>query len=166
MLGEYILLSAFTDKVYLPKGSWIDYWTGQEYVSQGETICYEVPKERGGAFFIKKGAIIPRWSDRDYVTQYGEEEISLHIYPNADEKSTYVFYEDDGISVDYENNICSQTEISCECADGKVLVQIGERVGEYQNKPEKRIWKIYVHGFGGETIVSCADETAEALLKH
>ncbi|MBR4060671.1 MAG: DUF5110 domain-containing protein [Lachnospiraceae bacterium] len=164
MLGEYILLSAFTDKVYLPKGGWIDYWTGEEYESQGETITYTIPKERGGAFFIKKGAIIPQWSDRDYVTQYGEEEIALHIYPNFNEKSTYVFYEDDGISVDYEKNICSQTEISCECVEGKVLVHIGKREGDYQNKPEKRIWKIYVHGFDGNVTVSCAEKTAEVVV--
>src|SRR5207244_2325986 len=31
MLGDSLLVTAFTDTVYLPEGRWIDYWTGVEY---------------------------------------------------------------------------------------------------------------------------------------
>ena len=31
MLGDSLLVAAFTDTVYLPAGRWIDYWTGKEY---------------------------------------------------------------------------------------------------------------------------------------
>ena len=161
MLGEYVLLSAFTDKIYLPKGSWIDLWTGKEYASYGETISYEIPEGRGGAFFIKKGAILPQWADRDYVTQYSDEEIMLHIYPDENKKTSYVFYEDDGISVDYEKNVRSRTKITCECDSNRMLVHIGNREGDYQNKPEKRIWNVYVHGYEKEVVVNCEEDNAE-----
>ncbi|MDF2714185.1 MAG: xylS, partial [Paenibacillus sp.] len=31
MLGDHLLVGVFTDRVYLPKGRWIDYWTGERY---------------------------------------------------------------------------------------------------------------------------------------
>lgn len=164
MLGEYILLTAFTDKVYLPKGCWIDYWTNEEYESNGEMLTYQPPKERGGAFFIKKGAIIPKWQDRDYVTQLSEEKIELHFYPMG--RSTYIFREDDGESIDYEQNVSCHTLITCECVDDKVQIHIGRREGEYTNKPEKRTWLVYVHGTYKEITITCDEEGAEVDLNE
>lgn len=163
MLGESILLTAFTDSVYLPRGKWIDYWTGREYESGGETFSYVPPRDRGGAFFIKKGAIIPRWHDRDYITQYSEEEIELHIYP--DEKSSCLFREDDGESLDYEEAVSCHTRIACEGTGDKVLIHIGRRLGDYRNKPEKRSWIVCVYD-SRETVITCEEEGAEIVLRH
>ncbi len=164
MLGESILMSAFTDQVYLPQGRWIDEWTGREYESSGETLSYTPPEERGGGFFIKKGAIIPKWRARDYVTQYSEEEIELHIYP-VEGKSSYLFCEDDGESLDYESSIFCHTQITCESAADKVRIHIGTRQGEYQNKPERRVWIVCVHG-DRKAAVTCEEEKAEIVLRY
>ena len=144
MIGPWILISAFTDSVYLPEGKWIDYWTGDEYDGNITIENYTPPKGRGGAFFIKKGAIIPKWRDRDYVSQYSEEEIELHFYPEG--KTEYTFREDDGISLDYLNKDSCHTKIECDAHDNEVIIKIGDRIGDYNGKPENRLWKIYVHG--------------------
>ncbi len=39
MLGDSLLVTAFTDKVYLPAGRWIDYWSGAEYEGPREMSC-------------------------------------------------------------------------------------------------------------------------------
>ncbi len=162
MFGEYIMLSAYTNHIYLPEGEWIDYWTGQEYAGPYEITDYLPPEERGGGFFIKKGAIIPKWRARDFITQYGEEEIELHFYPKG--KSEYVFREDDGESLDYETNISCHTLITCELVEDVVSIHIGKRCGEYQNKPVKRKWIVHVHGTTAKVKVVCEEELADVVI--
>ncbi len=164
MLGDSILLTAFTDKVYLPRGQWIDYWRGDVYCSSGEAFDYKPPKERGGAFFIREGAIIPGWRERDYVTQYGEEEMELHVYPKASGSSSYLFREDDGESLDYEQNIFCCTRITCTGTEDKVRIHIGKRLGEYRNKPKKRIWIVKVMGDARDVEVVCEEKEAEVRI--
>lgn len=161
MLGDNILISAFTDKVYLPSGKWIDYWTGTQY--DGNThINYNPPKDRGGAFFIKKGSIIPKWCGRDYTSQYSDEVIQLHFYPHG--KSEYVFREDDGISLDYRKGISCHTHIEYSETADKLFIRIGNREGDYSNKPQNRIWEIYVHGCSKPLEVSCNEKTANIKI--
>ncbi len=153
MLGENLLLSAFTNTVYLPRGKWIDYWTGEEHDGEKTIENYVIPKDRGGALFVRGGAIIPKWQDRDYTSQYSDEIIQLHIYPYG--KSSFVFREDDGESLDYMSKESCKTLIECCEKDGSVQITIGERQGEYQNKPTTRIWEVYVHGGFGKVEVNC-----------
>lgn len=161
MLGDNILISAFTDKVYLPEGKWIDCWTGEEY-GGGVHITYTPPKDRGGAFFIKKGSIIPKWCDRDYTAQYSDEVIQLHFYPDG--KSEYIFREDDGISLDYRTKMSCRTLITCEEHADKVIISIGNREGEYNGKPEERVWEIYVHDCDKPIEATCDENAAKIKI--
>lgn len=162
MLGEWILLSAFTNEIYLPEGEWVDYWTGEEYKGPYVIENYSIPEGKGGGFFIKKGAIIPKWRDRDYVGQYSDEEIQLHFYPCG--KTEYIFREDDGESLDYTENVSCHTYIECDDTSDKVKIKIGKRVGDYKNKSEKRTWMVYVHGCDKEVEVFCDEENAEIKI--
>ena len=155
MLGDYILLSAFTKDVYLPKGQWIDFWTGSLYDGGQWINNYVPPKGRGGAFFIKRGAVVPMWSDRNYVNQYSDETIKIHIYPYG--KSRYVFREDDGESLDYRTKMSCHTVIECEELSDKVNVSISDRNGEYDGKPVKRNWEVYIHNCDKPVFVKCGD---------
>lgn len=156
MIGGSILISAFTDSVYLPEGTWTDYWTGEEYEGKTAIENYVPPKDRGGAFFIKKGAIIPKWKDRDFADQYTDEEMELHFYPHG--RSEYIFREDDGISLDYLEKMSCHTKITCEEKEDKVIINIGKRCGEYSGKPKKRIWKAAVHGTDKPVEIFCDEE--------
>ncbi len=162
MFGGSILLSAFTDKVYLPEGKWLDYWT-DEVLNGGHRLeNYVPPKERGGAMFIKMGAIIPKWSQRDYTSQYGDDVIQLHIYPCG--KSEYVFREDDGESLDYRTKQSCHTKITCtEHADGVEII-VGERAGEYDGKTKNRMWEVYVHNCDKPVSVKCLEKGAQINL--
>ena len=48
-----------------------------------------------------------------------------------------------------------KTLIKCNEKDGKVNVTIGERLGDYQNKPQIRTWEVYVHGSFDDVEVRC-----------
>ncbi len=143
MVGENLLISAYTDKVHLPAGRWTDAWTGAEYEGPCDIDPYTPPETRGGGLFIRGGAIIPNWRDRDYASQLDDSVITLDVYPDG--FTSYVFREDDGISLDYETKTSCHTSITVEETDEKVIVNIGERVGEYDGKPETRTWLVRVH---------------------
>jgi alpha-glucosidase (family GH31 glycosyl hydrolase) len=162
MIGESLLLSAFTNTVYLPEGKWIDYWTGEEYEGK-QTLDYVIPKDRGGALFVKNGAIIPMWCDRDHTSQYTDEVIQLHFYPLGE--SRYVFREDDGESLDYTVKESCKTVIECKENNGKVLVNISERSGEYEGKVQSRTWEIFVHGKYDNVEVKCASDADKVIIK-
>ena len=162
MFGEYLMVSAFTNRIYLPNGIWVDFWTGKEYEGPFLINSYIPPKGRGGGLFVKKGAIIPKWHDRDYISQYSEEEIELHIYPCRETK--YIFREDDGISLDYLNHTSCHTEIVCREMNGKVEIHIGNRCGEYRKKPEMRIWNVTVHGTDKPVTIDCDEHSASVRI--
>ena len=143
MLGEDLLVSAYADKVHLPAGRWVDAWTGEEYVGPCDIDPYIPPENRGGGLFIRGGAIIPGWKDRGYIAQYGEEEITLDIYPDGDRE--YIFREDDGISLDYQKKDSCHTKITVTETPEKVTVNIGKREGDYEGKPVRRPWVVRVH---------------------
>ena len=143
MVGQNLLISAYTNHVHLPAGRWTDAWTGKEYVGPCDIDPYTPPERRGGGLFIRGGAIIPGWSDRDYYSQYSDETISLDIYPDGD--SEFIFREDDGISLDCNSKLSCHTLIKVTETDEKVTIDIGERVGDYNGKPETRKWLVRVH---------------------
>ncbi|MCI9141375.1 MAG: DUF5110 domain-containing protein [Lachnospiraceae bacterium] len=47
--------------------------------------------------------------------------------------------------------------IRCQEQERKVLVSIGRREGAYENKPEKRVWKAFVHGYDGPVQTECEE---------
>lgn len=144
MLGDFLLVTAFTPRVRFPAGRWIDAWTGKEYHGPVE-MEYTIPEGRGGGLFIRAGAILPHWPDVQCVG--GDtplDTLDLHVYP--DSKSRFVLYEDDGLTMGYESNQVARTEITCVAADGSVTVQIGPRVGTYTAMPQTRSFNVFVHG--------------------
>ncbi len=142
-LGENLLITAYTDRVMLPEGRWTDAWTGEEYEGPVTLENYHAPETRGGGLFIRGGAIIPNWSDRDYIGQMSDEEIYIDIYPDGN--SSYIFREDDGISLDYETKMSCHTQIDVSETADSINVVIGKREGDYDGKVECRTWRIRVH---------------------
>ena len=155
MLGKWLMVTVFSDRVYLPEGRWEDFWTGRIYEG-GQEISYTAPEGRGGGLFVKRGAIIPMWKDRDYVFQYDDSEIELAVYPEG--KTEYTLREDDGLSLDYETKRSCHTHIVCDERDGETVLTIGRRDGDYQGKAERRLWKIGVHGVKTPVYVVLEDE--------
>lgn len=142
LFGPSLMLQCYSDVVVLPQGEWIDWWTHQRFEGNIE-MTYCPPENRGGGLFIRGGAIIPMWENRDYMDQKSEEHIILEIWPCGD--SCYTFREDDGESLDYLTQPCCKTEIYCKEQAQEVWITIGDRVGDYCGKPKVRRWTVRVH---------------------
>jgi len=142
MLGDYLLAGAFTKEVHLPKGEWIDYWSGHRYTGPLD-ITADVPVDRGGPLFVKAGAIIPTWPEMDYVGHRPVDEIGLHIYPGTG--SGFNLYEDDGTSYRYMDGEVAVTAITCQREGSEVAVRIGSRQGSYEGMPVTRTFDVRIY---------------------
>lgn len=93
-----------TKTVYLPKGDWLDYWTGK--------LCKGGKKHRVAIrldripIYVAAGAIIPHHPVRP-STAYPVEELSLRLYPGSDGTCHGEMYEDAGEGYGYRNGAFS-----------------------------------------------------------
>ncbi|MDF2657563.1 MAG: xylS [Paenibacillus sp.] len=141
MLGDFLLVAAYDKRVYLPDGTWIDYWTGNTYTGP-KLIHYSAPEDAGGALFVRQGAIIPMWPPFDHIRSSAPERLTLHIYPSH--SSEFALYEDDGLTSQYQHQKVAVTTISCRSERDTVIVQIGCMCGDYPNMPTKRSYALHI----------------------
>ena len=161
MLGDALLVGAFTTQIHLPAGTWIDYWTGDRYQGPANLDC-EIPENRGGPLFVRAGAIIPTWPPMDYVGQVPIETLGLDVYPGG--TSRFTLYEDDGISFSYRKGQLATTEITCEAKRDYVELTIAPRQGTYEGIPETRRYEVCLRLDGAPKKVLLNGELAEAWV--
>lgn len=132
-----------TTRIYLPKGRWIDYWSGKTVESSGEWQNTSWPETVGGPLFVKAGGIIAMNAAGDSISQNKQELMILDCYPCG--KSGTEIYEDDGESFEYENSRYALTGVQCEDVGKTVKLHVGKAVGDYSGKPAKKAHLIKVH---------------------
>jgi len=104
--GRDILAAPVTEKgaahrkVYLPGGTWYDFWTNKR-VAGGRSITRPVDLETM-PLYIRAGAILPLGPVRQYTGQPVDEPVTIRVYRGAD--GAFTLYDDDGISLDYAKN--------------------------------------------------------------
>ncbi len=106
LFGESFLVAPVTSRdgrlsVYLPAGTWIDYWT-KTPVEGGRWINMQAPLEVL-PLWVKAGSIIPMGPAMDYVDQKPCDPLTLELYAPEAEGCYTIFDEDrPAISVRYE----------------------------------------------------------------
>jgi hypothetical protein len=161
LAGESFLVApVFTDttvrdRLYLPRGTWTDYWTGQVYTGPILLKDYPAPPERIPVF-VKAGSIIPMWPAGTLSWRTRDRsELDLDVYPRAD--GDFTLYEDDGVSRAYEHGeYAEQRFTSAATADG-LVVRIGPSLGSYAGKVDGRRYRLTVHDLGLTGSVSVGD---------
>ena len=135
MLGDFLLVSAYTKELRVPAGRWTDFWTG-ETVDGPAALPVKVTEKRGGALLVKAGAIIPTWPPKSHVAKGWNEEVGLLVYPEV--SSAFTLYEDDGVSLGYRSGKSARTRLTCETKGKAVTLTVGGREGRYDGMPATR----------------------------
>ncbi|MFD0958178.1 helix-turn-helix domain-containing protein [Paenibacillus chungangensis] len=143
MFGDSLLVGAFTERVYLPEGTWFDYWTGQQYDGPG-FIEVTIPDTAGGPLLVRAGAIIPMWPDVRHTLEGARtEELELHVYSGCD--GEFMVIEDDGESYGYLHGQAATTVISFRDEGDRLTLQLEPRQGSYPSMPSGRSWRVCFH---------------------
>ena len=113
MAGEFLLVAPmFTGQtsrqVVLPRGKWFDFYSG-DYVGDGEVITVEPGLDKIPVF-VKDGGIIPLMEPKLHAPKAGEK-VNIEIRHYGEKSSSYLLYDDDGETFDYERGEYSWRKI-------------------------------------------------------
>ena len=153
LVGDTLLLapiyqeSATSKSVYLPAGTWLDYWSGNEYPGDGWSDI-EAPLERW-PLLIRGNSIIPSGPLMQFTDQYPTDPLTFTCYMAIDGLASYTLYEDDGSTLAYQNGAFAQTSISCRVVEDFVTMEIEEHFNNY--RPQREEYEIILH-LGGKTL--------------
>lgn len=144
VLGENLMVcpvvtkGAVTRSVYLPKGTWFDYWTGKRY--EGRQYIHVVAPLDTIPMFVKAGGVLPMQPDMEYTDAKKLDKITLDVFPSVDGQSrSFTLFDDDGTSLDYQKGKYAKTLIDIgSTLSTKVSISIGKTVGDY--KPTSRTY--------------------------
>ena len=89
---------------YLPKGAlWYDFWTGKQYRG-GQRLELSTSLNRV-PMFVRAGSILPLGPEMQYTGEKPWDNLEIRLYPGAD--GTFMLYEDEGDTYNYERGIYS-----------------------------------------------------------
>ncbi|QDH78888.1 DUF5110 domain-containing protein [Echinicola soli] len=130
---------AQTRTVYLPEGTWYDYWDGTKY--EGKRYYNIVTPLDELPIFVKEGAIIPMQDAVTYDNKQAYGTITLDIFPGA--SSSYRLFEDDGVSEEYMEGHYSETRFQTNEHEDGLEVLVGKAEGSYD--PGARSYVLKIH---------------------
>ena len=161
LVGDAFLLApVYTDTtvrdgIYLPRGTWTDYWSGQVYAGPITLNGYPAPPGRL-PLFVRSGSIIPMWPEGTLSWRTRDRGVlDLDIYPRA--AGSFTLYEDDGISRGYTRGEYAEQTFTTTPGPAGITVRIGESVGSYAGKVDSRRYRLTVHDLGLTTQVAAGD---------
>jgi alpha-glucosidase/alpha-D-xyloside xylohydrolase len=107
LVAPVVEKEAHSRRVYLPAGTWYDWWTNEKVAGPAWT---DRPVDLATLpLYVRAGAIIPLDPIRQYTTQPITEPTTLKVYPGAD--GSFTLYDDDGTSLDYQRNLATWTRV-------------------------------------------------------
>lgn len=128
------------NKVYLPEGSWYNYWTGQKYQGKQEVLV-PAPLDKLPVF-VKGGAVIPMQSKVQYTLQKPSDTLDIQVYYGKN-KTESPLYEDDGVSYDFQHGAYNLRHIHWD-GNAKTL-SLSKVEGDYASK--FTYYRFIFHGF-------------------
>lgn len=130
------------DNIYLPKGEWVDYFTGQIYkggriINNFNAPIWKLP------VFVKKGAIIPLNNPNNNVSQINSSERIIEFYPSG--HSSFTLYDDDGTTEAYKDGKYSETKINAELTGKDLTLVILPTIGDYATMDANKSTKLKIN---------------------
>ncbi|HWB85835.1 MAG TPA: TIM-barrel domain-containing protein [Bryobacteraceae bacterium] len=99
LVAPVVEQGAASRKLYLPRGAWYDFWTGERQEG-GREITRAVDLETM-PLYVRAGSILPLGPVKQYTSEPVDEPLEVSVYPGAD--ASFLLYEDDGSSFRYRN---------------------------------------------------------------
>ncbi len=125
------------DGIYLPKGQWLDYFTGDAY--EGGRIINDFPVPLWKLpIFVKRGSIIPTHKPTNNPDETDHSLRCYDLYPGLGENS-FTEYDDDGVTQEYLDGKCVLTTVSQSLdKGGNLVVKVSSAQGSYEGyEPDK-----------------------------
>jgi alpha-D-xyloside xylohydrolase len=152
MYGPAFLVSPVTEPaattrhLYVPRGSWYDFWTGAPQAG-GVATDARAPIDIM-PLLVRAGSIVPFGPEIEWASQKPADPLELRVYRGAD--GSFTLYEDEGDTYNYEKG--QYATIPLAWNEAKQTLTIGDRKGEFPGMLKERTLNIVFvganHGVG------------------
>ncbi|AXY75398.1 DUF5110 domain-containing protein [Paraflavitalea soli] len=128
--------------IYLPKGQWVDYFSGDLY--EGDRIIndFDAPIWKLPVF-VKRGAIIPMTRAHNQVSKMDKGLRIYEVYPAG--KSSFTEYDDDGLTEAYKNGKGTTTLIESSAAGNVVMVTVHPTKGSFDGFEKNKVTEFRIN---------------------
>ncbi|WP_160712201.1 TIM-barrel domain-containing protein [Chitinophaga solisilvae] len=134
-------------KIYFPEGRWYNFYT--DAITGGRQEITADLNIRTLPVFVKEGSIIPMQSLIQSTREKPSDTLSLHVYQGGS-TNTFIYYEDDGESLDNEKGIYYERAITYD-APGKQLT-LAKPAGAYNS--QFHYIRVILHGFPAQKSIT------------
>ncbi|GGE46699.1 alpha-glucosidase (family GH31 glycosyl hydrolase) [Pedobacter psychrotolerans] len=145
MFGDNLMVAPVTTKgaitrsVYLPEGTWFNYWTSEKY--EGKSYHHVVAPLDTIPLFVKAGGIIPMQPKMTYAGEKPVDVITLDVFPYGE--SNCEIYEDDNLSANYKAGNFAITKINSSLNRSGLVLKIAKPVGAFKPTTHQYMAKIH-----------------------
>jgi alpha-glucosidase/alpha-D-xyloside xylohydrolase len=119
LVAPVVEQGAKTRRLYLPAGTWVDWWTGEK--TEGRRWVERPVDLATLPLYVRAGAILPLDPVRQFTGQAVKEPTTLVVYRGADGR--FVLYDDDGTSLDYLRGKGSWTRLSWHDGERRLVIE-------------------------------------------
>lgn len=128
--------------IYLPKGSWVDYFSGQVYeggrvINNIDYPIWKLP------VFVKRGAIIPMSNPHNNPSEIDENLRIYEVYPFG--KNSFTEYNDDGATMNYLEGKSTETLVESAEKSGIVTITVNAAKGNFQGFEKEKVTEFKVN---------------------
>ena len=116
------------NNIYLPKGKWADYFSGEEYLGDCIINGFDAPVWKLPVF-VKRGAIIPMNNPNNHVSEIDKSLRTYDVYPFG--KSSFTQYDDDGETEAYKYGKGATTLIESDLAGDAATIDVHPTKGNF-----------------------------------
>jgi alpha-D-xyloside xylohydrolase len=155
MINPVTAAGVTSRSVYLPAGTWYDFWTGATETG-GASVTAPAPIS-SIPIYVKAGSILPMGPKIQYANESADP-LEIRIYKGAD--GSFTLYDDAGDTYDYETGKYATITLTWDDAAGKLTV--GARKGSYTGMLASRTFNVVLVGANkgtGVDVTATADQT-------
>lgn len=148
--------------IYLPEGTWYDYFTGDAYEGNRIINNFEAPLWKTPVF-VKKGAIIPMVNPNNNLSEIDKNLRIYEIYP--DDFNVFFEYDDDGTTELYKAGEGSKTTIELsKDKKGRSIINIWPTEGSFDGMVKEKATELRINATKEPKKVEAAIGTKKVKL--
>ncbi|MBN2806466.1 MAG: glycoside hydrolase family 31 protein [Prolixibacteraceae bacterium] len=117
--------SAVIKKVYLPKGSWIDYFHPEKIYPGKQWIDYPVTLGTIPVF-VRSGSMIPTMPVMNFIDEFPAYPLVMKIFPQVGKECSFIVYEDDGLNNQYLQDHFLKRTFKVQMKNGAISITSSE----------------------------------------
>ncbi|HEY4100811.1 MAG TPA: TIM-barrel domain-containing protein [Gemmatimonadales bacterium] len=155
LVAPVVEKGATSRSVYLPRGDWFDFWTGQR-VAGGRELQRPVDLATI-PLYLRAGAIVPFGPVRQYVDEPVDSATTIAIYPGTDGDAQW--YDDDGHTFDYRRG--ESTTLRLKWNDAARILSVSLAAGSWPRGTVPRRLDVRVIGSNSSVPVTFSGHPIE-----